>query len=112
MTDAAWQLILYGTNLKRSFRQVVAVTLVATVLCADHVVCAAPHWQKPAVDLACKLVQRLRVSFKHAVPSLRLYVRRPAGPVRVGRPLALLAQRLVPVISLHPFQFRIPPPRV
>lgn len=84
----------------------------ATALCADHVVCAAPHWQKPAVDLAGKLVQRLRVGFKHTVPSLRLYVRRAAGPARVIRPLAVLAGRLVPVISLHPFQFRTPPPVV
>jgi len=98
--------------LKRSIRQVVAVTLVATALCADHVVCAAPRLQKPAVDLAGKLVQRLRVGFKHSVPSLRLYVRRPVAPVGVSRPLAVLSNCFVPVISLHPFQFRTPPPVV
>ena len=97
------------TNLKRA----VAMTLVATALCADRTV-AAPvvvraHAEAP---VAGRLVARLSVSLRRSVSSIRLVQTRREND-RIAVPIVQQIERPVwTPVSLSPFQFRLPPPLV
>jgi hypothetical protein len=98
----------------RRTRQVLAVMVVTTALCADRAAAAAPvvvgsTSAKPT--LAGRLVNRLSRTFRQVVPS--------AAPVQARQvtvaPTAmapLLADQSLGVQSppISPFQFRLPPP--
>ena len=94
----------------RRHRHLIAVTLLATALCADRVSLAAPV-QRPAAEAAGGIIQRLSVNLRRAMPPLRLYQPRAVAPQAavapspVPRPIPLAA-----VIHLSPFDFRLPPP--
>jgi len=91
---------------------VVAVTLVATALCADRAASAAPAIRPQVTQLAGRLVTRLSHSFRRTIPAVRLYAARRDGfraAVTFARPVA--SAPLVPQ-PLSPFQFRLPPPIV
>jgi hypothetical protein len=99
-------------------RQVLVLTLVATALCADRVVTAAPAMRAqltpsadPIARLASHLGGKLSGTFRRVMPAVRLsYSSREAAPAaRPTIPPALLP----PVLHLaqgSPFQFRLPPP--
>jgi len=94
----------------RNARHVIAVTLVATAICADRISVAAPV-QAPVVQLAGRLIQRLTTRFVRVVAAARLYQPRRDG-VRCAEPApASSVDRAMAVrASFSPFQFRLPPP--
>ena len=97
-------------DMKAKTRHLIAVTLVATALCADRMALAAPS-APPVGQLAGRLIQRLSGGFRTELRSVRLY--RPAR--NVSRPMAIRPAIscqviLPPTICLSPFQFRLPPP--
>jgi hypothetical protein len=60
-------------------RHLVAITLVATALCADRALSAAPVLRPQVATAAGKLVSRLSVSLRRVVPSVRVYESRRDG---------------------------------
>jgi hypothetical protein len=94
----------------KNARQLIAVTLMATAICADRSLAAAPA--EPArTHLAGRLIERLSVNFRRVVPACTL-----CQPQRFGLPpMQILATvRDCDVLwiprPLSPFQFRLPPP--
>lgn len=98
-------------NGMRHARHVIAVTLMATAICADRLAPAAPA-EPPATHLAGRLIERLSMSLRRVLPAVGLYQPRCPG-------LRLTAARILPFadqtlgfhrVLLSPFQFRLPPP--
>jgi hypothetical protein len=99
----------------RKTRTIVAVTLLATALCADRAVAASssarggtPVESGPAVR---GFAQRLTVSLRRVVPAVKM------GPTRVegAAPAAMVSsvdgdQALTHDAEGVPFLFRLPPP--
>jgi hypothetical protein len=91
----------------------VAMTLVATALCADRVV-AAPRDICPAPETKANLnlVERLSVNLRRVVRPVRIVeIRREKDQP----PVAIVCTfdcPIVPRVSLSPFQFRMPPPGI
>jgi hypothetical protein len=117
--------ILPGSDLERMprTRHILVLTLVATVLCADHVAVAAPQAMRapaptadPIARLASNLASRLTGTFRRE--------RENSTVVRLQsstRQVAIVQQpveRIIPEpLVLHqvegsPFQFRLPPPQL
>ena len=95
-------------------RHVLAVALVATALCADRAIAAAPTVRADmAATAAGRLVSRLSVRFRRVVPSVRLYQSRQDAlkPALVQTHVAPDAEptNLSPSLQ-SPFQFPLPPP--
>jgi len=97
----------------RNARHIIAVTLMATAICADRVAPAVPT-EQPTVHLAGRFMARLSANFRRVLPSARLY-QPHRGQFRMldSRPSGFIDQSagLMPV-CLSPFQFRLPPPIV
>ncbi len=97
----------------RKARYVLVATLLATALCADRAMAAAPMLRPEVVQLAEKLVSRLSVSFSRTVCTVRFFSDRRQGNVYA-------AARFVPEsttapahsLQLSPFQLRLPPPTI
>jgi hypothetical protein len=92
-------------------RHILAVTLVATALCADRMASAAPAIQEPVREIAGRLITRLSDSFQQVAPAARMYqpLRQNARPVIepvVFTPIV----RAPACVAVSPFQFRLPPP--
>ena len=92
-------------------RHIVAITLVATALCADRAVAAAPALRPQVATAAGKLVTRLSVSLRRVVPAVHVYESRRDGLadsdvtiVRSSSPLARCGEELS-LLVLH-----LPPP--
>jgi hypothetical protein len=95
-------------------RQIVAITLVATALCADRAVATvapeAVRIDARATSLAERFARKLSTNFRRVVPAMRLCERSQADSV------ASTANRAAPVVAFiapqptNPFQFRLPPP--
>jgi hypothetical protein len=105
----------------RRTRQVLAVVVVTTALCADRAAAAAPmlvgsapgrsHTTGGRQTLAGRLVDRLSQTFRRVVPSAAPVQARQVTPVATAAPRALADQSLgVPSLPISPFQFRLPPP--
>ena len=95
----------------RHARHVIAVTLMATAICADRVSPAAPA-QPPAACLAGRLIARLSVNLRRAVPAAQLYQPRRATlrPALAGPPALADQTAMFQLQPASPFQFRLPPP--
>jgi len=95
----------------RRSRQVLAVAFLATALCADRAVTAAPilRPQPTAGSLAGRLVSRLTVNLRQSIPAARVFETRREGSVPTVRPIAPVITLIAP-LALSPFQFRLPPP--
>ena len=102
-------------------RQVLAVVVVTTALCADRAAAAAPvvlgigsarsHATGGRQTLAGRLVSRLSQTFRQAVPGAAPVQARQATPAVAVTPRALADQSLgVQSLPISPFQFRLPPP--
>jgi hypothetical protein len=108
----------------RRTRQVLAVVVVTTALCADHVASAAAVAREPmgaigrvvevadlASGLAGRFVTRLSQSFQRSVPAIAAVQTRQPRPAAVAAipvpqdPAANVLPR-----NFTPFQFRLPPP--
>jgi hypothetical protein len=95
-------------------QRAVAMTLVATALCADRAATAAPMLRpQTAVPAAQTLVGRLTTCLRHVVPGVRLYQVRGEGrtaPANIRAVIPASIDITPPPIS--PFRFRLPPPVV
>jgi hypothetical protein len=94
----------------KAVQRALALTLVATALCADRAM-ASPVSERPDATVAQgTLVGRLSVSLRRCVPAVRLLETRRDQ----DRPaLAVVAIPRLPLIApaaFSPFQFRMPPP--
>jgi hypothetical protein len=92
-------------------RQVIAVALVATALCADRVVAAAPS--QPRVQgssVAGRIVSNLSERFQRVLPAIKLYQHRRDEATPLVPPPRLINAVAVAHQPLTPFQFRLPPP--
>lgn len=95
----------------RHVRNILAVVLVATALCADRAVAAAPEMRPQIGCVTRQVVGEITRRFTRVVPGIKI-VQNRQEQVR-GVPA-----RVVPVESVEgvheaettPFQFRLPPP--
>jgi hypothetical protein len=95
----------------KNARQLIAVTLVATAICADRSLPAA-RMEPVNSHFAGRLIERLSVNFRRVVPAGELY-----KPQRFGLPPMMEMSAAGPSLKvdwvpapLSPFQFRLPPP--
>jgi len=92
-------------------RQVIAVALVATALCADRAIAAAPT--QPRVQgssVAGRLVSTLSERFQRVLPAVKLYQHRRDETIPLLSPPQPMRALTIAHQSLMPFQFRLPPP--
>jgi len=94
----------------KNARHVIAVTLMATAICADRSLPAA-RLEPVTSHFAGRLIERLSVNFRKVVPASHLYQPQRFGlpPTEISAPSANLTVDWVGP-SLSPFQFRLPPP--
>ncbi len=98
----------------RKTRTIMAVTLLATALCADRAITSAAEVTRDdASTVARGFAQRLTVSLRRVVPAVKLH------QTRLERFESAIDQGAAdgPQAILHgaqgtPFQFRLPPPAV
>ncbi len=108
--------ILFSFPRMRKTRTIVAVTLLATALCADRAVAsaAAQAARVEAEPVARGFAQRLTVSLRRTVPAVRMLPGRLEGVgqvVRIGGGIEKAQQQGgVHGVEGVPFQFRLPPP--
>jgi hypothetical protein len=94
----------------KAIQRAMAMTLVATALCADSTALPSPAPRPDATPSGQTLVRRLSVSLRRCVSTVRLWEPRRDQ----DRPEAKIAQP--PVVAaftplpISPFQFRLPPP--
>jgi hypothetical protein len=88
------------------------MTLVATALCVDRAVEAAPELRIESPGIVRQIAQRLTVSFKTVVPAVRLHqARREEGVASTaGLGGAGYTPSALSRLEISPFQFRLPPP--
>jgi hypothetical protein len=96
-------------------RQILAVTLVATALCADRAVAAAVAPEAPVrpqssvVEMAGRFVSRLSSNFRRVVATVRIYEPRSQQTApSFDRPIPDSAP--VAQLPISPNEFRLPPP--
>jgi hypothetical protein len=91
----------------------IAVALVATALCADRAIAAAPELPQPQTSATPGLVSRLTTGLRRSISSVRIY--QPQQESLTASPLAASRIAPLPLIVSHPalspFQFRLPPPQ-
>ena len=95
----------------RNTRHILAVTLVATALCADRVAMASPQLREPSPGIARQLADRLSVTLRRVLPGVRIHQIRLEG-MTSGWPVVSVTASTVVLHSVEtsPFQFRLPPP--
>lgn len=98
----------------RKTRTIVAVTLLATALCADRAVTSAAQGVRvESGPVARGFAQRLTVSLRRVVPAVKLDLSRREGFAPVARQGSLDGSQATPHGAQGtPFQFRLPPPVV
>jgi hypothetical protein len=102
----------FGYLIMRSRSQkVLAVAFLATALCADRAITAAPIFQSETTTgtLAGRLVSRLSVNLRRTIPAARVYQTRREGIAHQTATVTPTPVVFLPV-RLSPFQFRLPPP--
>ena len=107
-------ILVHSVERMKRTRQVLVMTLVATALCADRVVTAAPELRaqlQPMADPIARLATKLSVTFRRVVPAVQLHQSRREGTITQPLPEPIPTAPL----ALHlrqgsPFQFRLPPP--
>ena len=101
----------------RKTRTLVAVTLLATALCADRRLASAATESSSRTEagpVALGFARRLTVSLRRVVPAVRLHQGRQEGVAEVCSTAGGIerAQAGVRQGGGTPFQFRLPPPVV
>jgi hypothetical protein len=99
----------------RNTRTIVAVTLLATALCADRAVAASAAAEGSRVEagpVTRGFAQRLTVSLRRVVAAVKLHPSRQEG---VADCVLAVQSAQAQVLTCHtdqgtPFQFRLPPP--
>jgi len=92
-------------------QKVLAVAFLATALCADRAITAAPAFEQETTTgtFAGRLVARLTVGLQRVVPYAKVYQSRREETVREHAVVAPAPLAICPPI-FSPFQFRLPPP--
>ena len=93
----------------RRTRHVIAVMVVATALCADRAVAAAPT-AHARTTTSKSLASRITTSFRQTLPSVRLQPARTLETV-AKYPLSVREEASGVRSDFSPFQFRLPPPQ-
>jgi hypothetical protein len=93
----------------RRTRHVIAVVVVATALCADRAVAAAPRATSESPGLARSLATKLTSSLRRSVAPVRMVATRSYETIRVPS-LPIRDAESGMRIELSPVQFRLPPP--
>ena len=97
----------------RKARYLLAATLLATALCADRAMAAAPTLRPEVVQLAERFVSRLSISFSRVVSGVRIFAeRRHSEEFASVRSLPSTWVAPAHPQPILPFQFRLPPPTV
>jgi hypothetical protein len=93
-------------------QKVLAVAFLATALCADRAIIAAPTFRQESSSgtLAGRLVARLAVNLRRVVPYVRVYQSRREETVREHADAWPVPAAICP-LAFSPFQFRLPPPQ-
>jgi hypothetical protein len=96
----------------RNARHVIAVTLMATAICADRGLPTAPAEPQATSHFAGRLMERLCVNLRRTVPAARLCQARRVDLRSTDSAAPRLDSLTLSFISpsLSPFQFRLPPP--
>src|SRR5258706_156590 len=98
----------------RKTRTIVAVTLLATALCADRSVASAAQASRveAAGPVARGFAQRLTVSLRRVVPAVKLHQSRQEGFASVvwGGKFEGAQATVTRGTQGTPFEFRLPPP--
>jgi hypothetical protein len=92
-------------------RYAIAMTVVmSAALCADRVAVAAPAHARPqAASVASRVMDRLSLSLRRVVRSVKVIETRREGKVVEAR-VTIPQPPLVAQRPISPFQFRLPPP--
>src|SRR2546423_13245354 len=94
-------------------RHLIAVALVATALCADRAVAAAPQVRSEG-SVAGRIVSRITTGLRRAVSAVRIYETRQDAVIVRSRPVGTSRIDDAARVEFHPtfsqFQFRLPPP--
>jgi hypothetical protein len=86
--------------------------VMSAALCADRVAAASPQHARPQpASVASRVMDRLSLSLRRVVPSIKVIETRREG-VTVEPRVATPAPVLVAQRPISPFQFRLPPPNV
>jgi hypothetical protein len=102
--------IILGVIRHRS-RYILALTLVATTLCADRLFASNRALEPEARQPMEKLVARLTRTFGHVVSPKPLVVERRIA-VCLPTPVVVTSTDRAFSLPLSPFEFRLPPPVV
>jgi hypothetical protein len=95
----------------RPSRRILAITLVASALCADRALAASPMLRPQVASAAGRLVSRLSVSLRRSVPSARVYqVRREGAAAQAVPQLSSPLPARSLGVQLSPLVLRLPPP--
>lgn len=99
----------------RKTRTLVAVTLLATALCADRSVAPAAEQstriEAGPTNARQSFSERLTVSLRRTVPAVKLHAARQEGVTQLAAADVIEGgQPVVRWIIGGPFQFRLPPP--
>lgn len=88
------------------------VAFVAVALSADRAIAAAPALRPEMAETARKVVNRIVVSFRRTIPTIRLAAaRRHSSETQQSGFVAVVDQWLYQH-AFSPFEFRLPPPAV
>ena len=94
----------------RRTKHVIAVMVVATALCADRAVAAAPQVRpQTSGGIARTFASKITSNLRHAVAQKQF---EPARTMETIRPARLLIREEASGVrsNFSPFQFRLPPP--
>lgn len=95
----------------RATRQALAVMAVATALCADRALAAAPAARTHVAEMAGRLVMRIARRFRRVVAAVSERETRWCGIMPVRRRALMPVPVYAAPRKISPFQFRLPPPR-
>ena len=91
-------------------RHVIAVVVVATALCADRTVSAAPQARPNPRTQSRSLASRLTTGLKQSIAPARPLVSARTGERVLSFPLPIAHAASGVRFEFSPFQFRLPPP--
>src|SRR5687768_221005 len=97
----------------RHGRRALMVAMLATALCADRAIAAAPRLAPQVGEMARQIAGRLSSSFRRTVPSIHLHQsRQEMSAPQTATALVIATSPAVHNAQSSPFQFRLPPPTV
>jgi hypothetical protein len=96
----------------RRHRQILAIALVATALCADRAVTAAPILRPQSASSARSFVSRLSAGLRRAIPSTAVYESRRDGVALAEKSFSIPQNTACFRTRLSLLILHLPPPLV